>query len=345
MKPDKVIDSPPTTTDLDTEHGTTTYKDMEHISDSLQSLIGNIVTTGEKKEEEKPDKVAPEEVQCLLKKYGATTICKCDKTRLPFVISVDKRMELCKKCKGAPCQRPDFDSYFNNVPTIEVIEGVLSITWENCEYQKAFAAKEKLKKGWHKAKMPNKYRNKTFSDYKVTADNAQAVKAAKEFVASGTGGLFFYGNPGTGKTFLASIVTQEFLKADKTAIFGDVPTLLEILRSSFDDKKTNITDLMENLSTVDLLVLDDLGTENPTEWAVERIYSIINQRYNAEKPVIVTSNFKLREIARRLNNPKSTYKTKKESEEDFQSVTGDRIVSRLAQMCTRVELKGADRRF
>ena len=329
---------------MDTEHGTTTYKDMEHISDSLQSLIGNIVTTGEKKEEEKPDKVAPEEVQCLLKKYGATTICKCDKTRLPFVISVDKRMELCKKCKGAPCQRPDFDSYFNNVPTIEVIEGVLSITWENCEYQKAFAAKEKLKKGWHKAKMPNKYRNKTFSDYKVTADNAAAVKAAKEFLKNGTGGLFFYGNPGTGKTFLASIVAQEFMKSNKSVIFGDVPSLLEVLRSSFDDKNTKITDLMDDLSTVDLLVLDDLGTEIPTEWAVERIFSIINQRYNAEKPVIVTSNLELGKLAWRLNHPKKPY-NQKDDDESIPNVTGSRIVSRLAQMCQRIELKGKDWRF
>ena len=117
-----------------------------------------------------------------------------------------------------------------------------------------------------------------------------------------------------------------------------MPTLLEILRSSFDDPNTKITDLMDDLAKVDLLVLDDLGTENPTEWAVERLYSIINQRYNAEKPLIVTSNFRLKEVADRLNNPKN-------KREGYPSVTGDRIVSRLAQMCERIELTGRDWRF
>lgn len=308
--------------------------------------MSNILTASEKNEEVKSEKVvSEEEVQRLLRKYGATTY-EDGVNRLPFVISVDNNMELCKKCKGTPCQRPDFDTYFNNVPNIKVIEGKLKITWETCEYQKAFVAMKKLEKGWHEAKMPKKYRNKTFSDYEVTVNNEAAVKAAKEFLTTGTGGLFLFGRPGTGKTLLASIVTQEFLKTDKTAIFGDVPTLLEILRGSFDDKKTNITDLMKNLSTVDLLVLDDLGTEVPTEWAVERIYSIINQRYNEEKPIIVTSNFFLGDLAHRLNHPKKMYNQKdKDDDKKIPNVTGSRIVSRLAEMCTRIEIKGKDWRF
>lgn len=72
-------------TDSDTEHGTTIYEDMECIADSLHSVMNNIVTAGEKKEEANSDKVDTDEVQRLLKKYGATRINKCDATRLPFV--------------------------------------------------------------------------------------------------------------------------------------------------------------------------------------------------------------------------------------------------------------------
>ena len=128
------------------------------------------------------------------------------------------------------------------------------------------------------------------------------------------------------------------MKKHKSVIFGDVPSLLDDLKSTFDAKTKNLDDLMESLTAADLLVLDDLGTEVPTEWACERIYLIINQRYNAEKPMIVTSNFRLGEIGRRMNKPK-----KRETVEPI--ITGNRIVSRLAQMCNRVELRGEDWRL
>lgn len=251
----------------------------------------------------------------------------------------EREIAICEKCIGLPCARGDTAR-----PFICVEEGSVVIRYGLCKYQMAQNKIKRLDKTFKAAKIPPQYRDKTFSDYKITADNSTAVKAAKNFLQNQRGGLFFFGNPGTGKTFLASIVTQEFLKSNKSVIFGDVPTLLEVLRGSFDDKNTKITDLMDDLSTVDLLVLDDLGTEIPTEWAVERIYSIINQRYNAEKPVIVTSNLELGKLAWRLNHPKKTY-NQKDDDEKFPNVTGSRIVSRLAQMCERIELTGRDWRF
>lgn len=254
------------------------------------------------------------------------------------ILRAEREIAICEKCVGLPCVR-----YNTGRPFISIEEGFdkksrAVIRFGACEYQKAQNKRKRLDKAFKAAKIPPQYRDKTFSDYEVTADNAQAVKAAKEFLASGTGGLFFYGNPGTGKTFLAAIATQEFLKSNHSVIFGDVPSLLEVLRSSFDARNTKITDLLNDLATVDLLVLDDLGTERPTSWAVEQIYSIINQRYNAGKPVIVTSNYRLKEIGERMNHPK-------DDDGKFPSVTGDRIISRLAQMCNRVEIKGKDRRI
>lgn len=279
------------------------------------------------------EKLIAREMPRLVKKYG-----EVNKNDVTKILRIEKENAVCEKCTGLPCVRNK--TFIEYVSTYEGDDGkrYAEIRACLCKYQVAQNKMNHLKKVFKLAKIPQQYQNKTFSDYKVTADNAQAVKLAKEFVANGEGGLFFFGDPGTGKTFLASIVTQEFLKSNKSVIFGDVPTLLEALRSSFDDKNTKITDLMDDLATVDLLVLDDLGTENPTEWAVERIYSIINQRYNAEKPVIVTSNFRLKEIGARLNHPKN-------ASNSYPSVTGDRIISRLAQMCKRVELKGKDWRF
>ena len=328
-------------TDSLTENSMPIYNDMANIASILHLVKDNIATASKKPVEEiKIEEVAPKEVQRLLKKYGATRIDDLNMRRLPRLISADKNMELCKKCKGAPCKRPDFDSYDHTVPALEVVDGELQLafSWQ-CDHIKKAVLLEKASKGWHGAKIPFRYLDKTFADYEVTADNAQAVKAAKEFLKSGSGGLFFYGIPGTGKTFLASIVTKEFLKSGKSVIFGDVPTLLRILRDSFDNPNINLADLMRNLVTVGLLVLDDLGAERPTAWGVEQIHSIIDQRYNSEnKPVIVTSNYRLAEIGERLNHPK-------DENGRFPNVTGDRIVSRLAEMCQRIEIKGKDRRL
>lgn len=326
-------------TDSLTESSMPIYNDMENIASILHLVENKIATASEKPSEEvKTEEVAPKEVQRLLKKYGATRISEF--SGLTSLISVDKDMELCKTCKGAPCKRPDYNSYFKAVSKLEVVDGTLRRVplWQ-CEHIKKAILLEEASKGWHGAKIPFRYLEKTFADYEITADNAQAVKAAKEFLKSGSGGLFFYGIPGTGKTFLTSIVTKEFLKLGKSVIFGDVPTLLRILRDTFDNPNINLADLMRNLVTVDLLVLDDLGAERPTSWGVEQLHSIVDQRYNSEnKPIIVTSNYRLSEIGERLNHPK-------DDNVRLPNVTGDRIVSRLAEMCRRIEIKGKDRRL
>ena len=83
------------------------------------------------------------------------------------------------------------------------------------------------------------------------------------------------------------------------------------------------------LQAADVLILDDLGVENPTAWVAERMYVIINARYNGQKPVIVTSNFTLDGLISRFAD----------------EITGTRIVSRLKQMCKLAEISGGDRRL
>ena len=303
-------------------HNTTIYEAVWEVLDDVEKM---------EKIKAKREKFIAEEMPRLVEKYGDMTVSIAEK-----VAQAEKHIAECVKCQELPCQRA---IAANCTPSIRIDEKFgVDIRHNSCRYylmqdrQKAYEGKFKI------AKIPLQYRDKTFSDYEVNADNSEAVKAAKEFLENPKGGMFFFGDPGTGKTFLSAIIAQEFVKKGHSVIFGDVPSLLDDLKSTFDSKNKSLDDLMESLTTADLLVLDDLGTESPTDWAVERIYLIINQRYNAEKPLIVTSNFKLSEVGQRLNEPKK-------SENKFPSVTGKRIVSRLAQMCKRIEIKGRDRRI
>lgn len=272
-----------------------------------------------------------EEYPRIFQKYGEMSEHHADE-----VYKAEKTLAECEKCTGLPCQT-------SAKGWIPVIKGVtkfgVDIRVAPCKFLREKERQAKISRAFKMAKMPPRYIGKSFADYEVTADNKAAVKAANELVENPQFGLYIYGKPGTGKTFLAAIIAQELIHKGKSVIFGDVPSVLDDLKDTFDGGGENkLSQLMSMLAETDMLVLDDLGTEVPTEWAVERLYKIINDRYNSDKPLIVTSNYKPNIVGERMNHPK-----KKEG--TYDSVTGDRIISRLLQMCKGVMIKGEDRRF
>ena len=248
-----------------------------------------------------------------------------------------RELSECEGCTGLPCQKKY--GMRECKPVLSFQMGSAYVSYGECEYFKAKARQAKISQSFKMAKLPRKYIGKTFANYEVNSGNKKAVELAREAVKTRKG-LYLYGNPGVGKTYLAAIIAQEQVKAGRTVIFGDVPSLLEDMRSTFADKDSGnkLSEMMESLVRADVLILDDLGTESPTEWAVERLYLIINQRYVEEKTVIVTTNFAPSEVKERLNNPKD-----RKSKGRF--VTGDRIMSRLMEMCEGAMITGRDRRF
>lgn len=184
-----------------------------------------------------------------------------------------------------------------------------------------------------KAKIPPRFIGKTFGDYQVTPDNERAFALAKWFIAEkSTQGLYLYGNCGTGKTYLASLIAQDFIS--QGVIFGDVPDLMSRLKETFDNGGTEA--LLKRYTTCGLLVLDDIGTGKVTDWHVDTLYQIINARYNADKPLIVTSNYDFDDLRDRL-----TVKDKNGVTDKF---TAKRITSRLSEMCIQAFFGLKDRR-
>jgi DNA replication protein DnaC len=104
-------------------------------------------------------------------------------------------------------------------------------------------------------------------------------------------GLWFHGDVGTGKTSLAMLVAQAADAAGRSVAVYSVPHLLAEIRSTYDrDSSGSYLDLFDRLCTVDLLVLDDLGAEKTTEWVLEQLYSIVNERWQSSGSVVVTTN-------------------------------------------------------
>ena len=128
----------------------------------------------------------------------------------------------------------------------------------------------------------------------------RALSAARDFVeeykqSAHSLGLMFSGPVGSGKTFLAASIANELMEAQFQVLFIVVPDLLDELRASYKSEVSEL-DLLDLARTIPVLVLDDLGAHNYSDWTRNRIYSIINYRLNEWLPTIITTNLSLDEM-------------------------------------------------
>jgi DNA replication protein DnaC len=104
-------------------------------------------------------------------------------------------------------------------------------------------------------------------------------------------GLWFDGPVGTGKTSLAILVAKAAKDAGRSYAVYPVPRLLAEIKRTFDrDASDNYLAFFRRLCSVDVLVLDDLGAEKQTEWVLEQLYSIVNERWQDRRSIVVTTN-------------------------------------------------------
>ncbi len=174
-----------------------------------------------------------------------------------------------------------------------------------------------------RARLPERYRRKTLEGFKAArGDKARGRlrDAARSYAIAferEEKGLILRGVTGCGKTHLAVGILHDVLKRGFTGQYCNVTDLLTRLRESYSDESAEREGLiLEEAGSVDLLVFDDLGAEMPTDWVRDRIYLILNRRYESARPVIVTTNCDDAELREKI---------------------GARIVSRLYEMCDRFE--------
>ncbi len=137
-------------------------------------------------------------------------------------------------------------------------------------------------------------------------------------------GLYFCGGVGTGKTHLAVAVMNELMQRKRVpSLFVTVPEFLDNLREAYMIPGRDLDEWMDTVKNADLLVLDDLGSERPTEWVRERLFVIVNHRYREALPTLFTSNIGPRDLATQL---------------------GERTASRIIAMCDWISLEGDDYR-
>lgn len=159
----------------------------------------------------------------------------------------------------------------------------------------------------------------------VTRSVLKYVRSIDEQLENGRG-LWFEGDTGTGKTTLAMLVSKEALKAGRSVAIYSMPRLLAEIRNTFDaNSESSYAQLFAKLTAVDLLHLDDVGAEQQTEWVLEQLYAIVNERYEEGKALMITTNLTGPQLIEQI---------------------GQRTTSRLVEICgDPLHLFGRDRRI
>jgi DNA replication protein DnaC len=181
------------------------------------------------------------------------------------------------------------------------------------------------------AVIPRRYHGAAFDRYPVTEIEPRAsVRHAREFSGridehlDAGRGLWLMGPVGTGKTTLAMLVSKAALESGRSVAIFSLPRLLNEIRDTHRAERSHV-DLLDRLTAVDLLHIDDVGAERTTDWVLEELYSIVNARYEDQRSMVVTTNILDREAL-------------------CEQIT-ERTVSRLTEMCDELPLLGHDRRM
>jgi DNA replication protein DnaC len=179
------------------------------------------------------------------------------------------------------------------------------------------------------AVIPRRYRDLSFDRPPVTEIEPAIVAATRRFAGDidrqldAGRGLWFFGSVGTGKTTLAMLVSQAALTAGRSVAIYSLPRLLNEIRDVHRTDRSHVN-LLDRLTAVDLLHIDDVGAERSTDWVLEELYSIVNARYEDERSMVITTN---------ISNT-----------DELTEQISARTVSRLAEMCDPIPLEGRDRR-
>ena len=201
-------------------------------------------------------------------------------TPLPEVMPLAPAKSACPRCKGAGYLR-------SNVPFGHPNFGK-PIACECKEAEK----KEKRRQQLRAMSNMDAFRDCNFRSFNPHLPGTQeAFQASLEFAQNPDGWLFLIGPNGCGKTHLAAAIANQSLEEGAVVLFAVVPDLLDHLRAAFAPNAPEVYDqLFAKMREAELLILDDLGAQQSSSWANEKLFQLLNYRYNMGMPTVITAN-------------------------------------------------------
>lgn len=186
--------------------------------------------------------------------------------------------------------------------------------------------------------MGDRYKDCRLSTAVITENNRTAYEKAKRYVEHAAEvvrdniGLYFYGDNSSGKTHITACICNELLHKGYRCVYTNFARILVEIRAGYGGEGRGEIDIMQKLMTYDFAFLDDFGKEfigreynrSAAKWAEEKLFEMINARYNSMRPTVFSSNYAMDELASKLSLDKA-------------------IIERVNEMSTRViRLEGDD---
>ena len=208
--------------------------------------------------------------------------------RLPTVITTDVPVEEFDESLRGHLTDPE-------LCTICVIQGKSALTLEHLSSIELEALSKKA------------FNNFDYKSLNLSSEERQsleqAYRNAVNFAKSPEGWLIFMGVNGCGKTHLAAAIANHLRREGKPVLFIVVTDLLDYLRSTFNpESRLSYDELCEKIKKTPVLILDDFGEQSATPWAQEKLYQLINYRYNARLATVITTCLSLDEIESRISS-------------------------------------------
>lgn len=205
------------------------------------------------------------------------------------------------------------------------------------EQERKIEYKRKIEKLFEQSNISKRGMKRTFETFEINEENNRVYTMAKKYVDlwgkykdEGTG-LIFIGRYGTGKTHLAFAIANSLLIQGVPVIYETFINLMEKLKESYSNESLDYYEIIKLYCECDLLIIDDLGKERPSEWVLEKLFQIVNTRYENMLPIIITTNYNEKELVKRLSIGND-------------GKTAESLVSRLNEICLEIDTNFQDYR-
>ena len=173
--------------------------------------------------------------------------------------------------------------------------------WQNEDKKNYLSEKHKhykqiIDKIYKENYMGKRFQKYNFENFNINVCNKKSIEIAKDFIDKiikndATDGLIITGKLGVGKTHLAASIAKKLIENDKIVLMGRLNSLLDMIKETFKDNTKSEKELIDLYSNVDMIIIDDLGTERISQWVLEKFYTIIENRIENKLPIIITTRF------------------------------------------------------